>query len=218
MRKTLSAGLFLVLLLATSAQAVVVQVDWSATIPGTNSPAPGPGLLSGSLGVFDVNAAGDQFTLPADGSLTVLASGFSDGFPNGIYPLTRVPSQGAPILEFLSIGSTAADFAVNFVDNNAGILSPFTLSPLTATLESYNLERNQISLILGLIQLDMPYDGPAELALRSGLRLMCSRSARPVPGSATVAVLPCGVVISTVSASRPPQLSSNSASRRPFRA
>lgn len=128
MRKTLSAGLFLVLLLATSAQAVVVQVDWSATIPGTNSPAPGPGLLSGSLGVFDVNAAGDQFALPADGSLTVLASGFSDGFPNGIYPLTRVSSQGAPILEFLSIGSTAADFAVNFVDNNAGILSPFTLS------------------------------------------------------------------------------------------
>ncbi len=128
MHKTLSAGLFLLFMFATSAEAVVVRVDWTAEIPGTEFPAPGPGLLSGSLGVFDVNAVGDTFVLPADGSLTVTASGFTDGFPNGVYPLTRVASQGAPVLEFLSIGSTAADFAVNFQDTNAGVLSPFSSS------------------------------------------------------------------------------------------
>ena len=130
MHKTLSAGLLLLAMFATSAEAVVVRVDWTAEIPGTEFPAPGPGLLSGSLGVFDVTAVGDTFTLPSDGSLTVTASGFTDGFPNGVYALTRVASQGAPVLEFLSIGSTAADFAVNFQDTNAGVLSPFP-SPCT---------------------------------------------------------------------------------------
>ena len=135
MRSTFTAGLFLMLLLATSAEAVVVQVNWSASIPGTTTPAPGPGQLSGSLGVFNVNAAGDTFLLPSDGSLTVLASGFADGFPNGTYSLTRATSPAALTLEFLTIGTTAADFSVGFVNNNGGLLSPF---PSSCTVDATN--------------------------------------------------------------------------------
>lgn len=128
----LASGLFLSLALASSAEAVLVQVDWRANIPGTTSPAPGPGQLSGSLGVFNVTAAGDSFALPSDGSLSVLASGFVDGFPSGVYPLTRTFSQGAPTLEFLSVGAMPGDFTVNFVDNNAGLSSPL---PLPCTVD-----------------------------------------------------------------------------------
>jgi hypothetical protein len=121
----LFAGILLTLMVATPAEAVLVEVGWSASIPGTATPAPGPGQLSGSLGVFNVTAVGDTFLLPSDGSLTAVASGFADGFPNGIYPFTRTHSQGAPELQFLSIGTSPSDFSVNFIDNNTGLLSPF---------------------------------------------------------------------------------------------
>ncbi len=120
----LSVGFFLTLALSTSAEAVLVQVDWSASIPGTTTPAPGPGQLSGTLGAFDVTAVGDTFLLASDGSLSVDISGFTDGFPNGTQPFTREHSTGAPTLEFLSIGTSPGDFSVNFVHNNGGILTP----------------------------------------------------------------------------------------------
>ncbi len=131
----LSVGFFLTLALSTSAEAVLVQVDWSASIPETTTPAPGPGQLSGSLGVFNVTAVGDTFVLPSDGSLTVVASGFTDGFPNGIYPFTRTFSQGAPTLQFLSVGVSPSDFSVNFIDNNAGLLTPFPNTCIVDGLE-----------------------------------------------------------------------------------
>jgi hypothetical protein len=120
-----SVGLLATLPLTTSAEAALVRVDWSASIPELPSPDAGPGQLSGSLGVFDVNAVGDTFVLPPDGSLTALASGFTDGFPNGPYPFTRDGGTGSPELEFLSIGTTADDFSVNLVDNNRALNSPF---------------------------------------------------------------------------------------------
>lgn len=131
----LSAGIILTLTLAAPAEAVLVQVDWSASIPGTTTPAPGPGELSGTLGVFDVNAAGDMFLLPSDGSLTVEASGFTDGFPNGTYFFTREFNQGAPELQFLTIGTSPGDFSVNIVDENTGLLSPF---PNACTVDGTN--------------------------------------------------------------------------------
>jgi hypothetical protein len=105
--------------------ATEVQVDWSASIPELPGRDAGPGHLSGSLGVFDVNAAGDTFPLPADGTLTVDVSGFSDGFPNGNLAFTRNFSNGPPALQFLTIGSTAADISVNFVDLNTGLITDF---------------------------------------------------------------------------------------------
>lgn len=64
--------------------------------------------------------------LPSDGSLTVLANGFTDGFPNGVYPLTRDGGFGAPELQFLSIGTSPSDFSVNFIERvpNTALLSP----------------------------------------------------------------------------------------------
>ena len=104
--------------------AVLVRVDWSASIPELTPPNPGPGELSGSLGVFDVVSAGDTFLLSSDGSLTALASGFDEAeFRNGIYSFTRTFPQGAPELQFLSVGDSPDEFAVNFVDINTGLLS-----------------------------------------------------------------------------------------------
>lgn len=106
--------------------ATIVTVNWSASatpnLPG--NPSPGSGILSGTLGTFDVTAVGEVFSLTSDGSLSIDASGFGGGFPNGSYALTRGSSNPFQ-LEFLSIGPTVADFSVNIVDNNAGLFSDF---------------------------------------------------------------------------------------------
>jgi hypothetical protein len=120
----------ILVILSGSAQAFSVQVDWTAAVSPDNggTPSLGSGLLSGTLGTFDVNSAGDVFDLPTDGSLSITASGFSGGFPNQSYPLTRgttFPLQ----LEFLTVGPFAADFSAKFVDVFAGILSPFDGAP-----------------------------------------------------------------------------------------
>ena len=108
------------------ASAAIIKVDWNATVSpqSTTTPSPGAGFLSGSLGAFDVSAVGEIFSIPSDSSLSISASGFSGGFPNGSYALTRITSQPFQ-LEFASVGTNALDFAVNIIDNNAGILSPF---------------------------------------------------------------------------------------------
>jgi len=114
-----------------AAHAVPVRVDWTASVtpvsPGSTSP--GDGVITGTFGVFDVIAVGDSFILPGDGSLGATASGFVGGFPNGDYVFTRETASPL-ILEFLSVGLTAAEFSAAFVDNNAGILSP-TSNPCT---------------------------------------------------------------------------------------
>lgn len=119
------------------ASAAVIQVDWSATVSphSTTTPSPGTGSLSGSLGTFNVTKAGEVFDIPGDGSLSVIASGFSGGFPNGNYALTRTTAQPFQ-LEFTSVGTKASDFAVNIMDNNAGILSPFPNPCLVGGVES----------------------------------------------------------------------------------
>lgn len=48
----------------------------------------------------------------------------------------------------------------------------FSLSPLTARLEAHSLEGQRLSFVLKLTRLSAPYDGPVELALRSGQRLV----------------------------------------------
>ncbi len=58
----------------------------------------------------------------------------------------------------------------------------FTLSPLLATLESHTLERERLSAALQLTQLDAPYSGPVELALRSGERVVQKRKATASDG------------------------------------
>jgi hypothetical protein len=109
------------------ASAVMIQVDWSATVSphSTTTTSPGTGTLGGSLGTFNVSAVGEVFSIPSDGSIRVIASGFTGGFPNGNYPLTRMSSPPFQI-EFTSVGSQLSDYAVNIIDNNAGILSPFS--------------------------------------------------------------------------------------------
>ena len=65
---------------ARSAEAVQIQVDWTSTN--------GTGVLSGTFGVFDVTSAGQEFSLPSDGSLTAVATGFTNpGFANTTYVL-----------------------------------------------------------------------------------------------------------------------------------
>jgi hypothetical protein len=68
----------------SDAGAVLLRVDWSATVGDVAGGA--TGALSGSLGQFEVTAIGQEFALPADGSLGVTASGFTSGFPNGTWP------------------------------------------------------------------------------------------------------------------------------------
>lgn len=48
----------------------------------------GSGVLSETLGVFDVSSPGDTFDLPADGSLRAIAADFDSAFPNGAYAFT----------------------------------------------------------------------------------------------------------------------------------
>jgi hypothetical protein len=48
----------------------------------------------------------------------------------------------------------------------------FSLSPLTARLDAHSLEGQRLSFVLKLTLLGAPYDGPVELALRSGQRLV----------------------------------------------
>jgi hypothetical protein len=120
--------IFAVSCFASSAQALSVQVDWTASVTPNagGTPSLGSGLLIGSLGIFDVNAAGDVFELPADGSLTVIASGFSGGFPNQSYALTR--SGTFPLLlEFLTVGLIAEDFSATF--RNFAILLSDQITP-----------------------------------------------------------------------------------------
>jgi hypothetical protein len=107
--------------------AAAVSVSWTADVTPVNTRAvnPGSGTLSGSLGTFDVSTPGQTFDIPRDSALTVVASGFASGFPNGPYPLTRGTTRVLQ-LEFLTIGTSPADFSVNFIDNNAGALSPYS--------------------------------------------------------------------------------------------
>ncbi len=111
----------------SAAGAVSVTVNYTADLTPVSDedPNPGFGTISGSLGTFDVNAVGDTFILASDGSLSANVSGFNPGFPNGALSFVREFNVGAPTIEFLSIGPTAADFSINFIDNNAGILSAF---------------------------------------------------------------------------------------------
>ncbi len=129
--------LLLWLIAFSHASAVMIQVDWNATVSphSTTTPSPGTGSLSGSLGTFDVSEAGEVFSIPSDGSLSIIASGFSGGFPNGKYFLTRTTSRPFQ-LEFTSVGTKTSDYAVNIIDNNAGILSPFPNPCLVSGVES----------------------------------------------------------------------------------
>ena len=72
---------------AEGARSEMIRVDWEATVSElAGAEGLGSGTLSGSLGTFDVQAAGDEFELPADGTLEITVEGFS-GVPNGTYPL-----------------------------------------------------------------------------------------------------------------------------------
>ena len=127
MRYLLASCLVVVVAMATTLPvlAIEVRVDWSVDNPDFPAPNPGPGHIEGSLGVFDVSAVGQTFTLLADGSLTAVASGYPPAeFRNGDYAFTRNFSSGPLILEFLSIGNSPADFSVRFTDSNRGLLSP----------------------------------------------------------------------------------------------
>lgn len=110
------------------ASAIMVTVDWSADVTPMAFDSPGVGALSGSLGTFDVTGVLDTFDFAPDGSLNVVASGFDDSvFLNGTYFLTRETIRPFQ-LEFTCVGLSASDFAVNIVDNNAGLLSPWSFS------------------------------------------------------------------------------------------
>lgn len=124
----LATGLF-VFGMVGHASAIMVTVDWSADVtPNSSSPSPGQGTLSGSLGTFDVTGVSDTFDFAPDGSIDVVASGFVESlFLNGTYFLTRETVRPFQ-LEFTSVGFSASDFAVNIVDTNAGLLSPYSFS------------------------------------------------------------------------------------------
>ncbi len=119
------------------ASAATIQVDWSAAVSphSTTTPSPGTGFLNGTLGTFDVSEVGEIFSIPSDGSLSINALGFSGGFPEGHYALTRTTSRPFQ-LEFTSVGTKATDFAVNIINNNAGILSPFPNPCLVSGVDS----------------------------------------------------------------------------------
>jgi hypothetical protein len=96
---------------ARSAQALRLRVDWRATVPDIVSA--GYGELSGSLGVFEVTGVGQEFALPADGSLSVTATGFTGGFPNGTFPFEEfdpiIVGAGTGLkLRFDALGPTPA--------------------------------------------------------------------------------------------------------------
>jgi hypothetical protein len=58
----------------------------------------------------------------------------------------------------------------------------FSLSPLTARLEAHSLEGQRLSFVLNLTRLSAPYDGPLELALRSGQRLVKKQAGQAQAG------------------------------------
>lgn len=124
----LGAGL---LFTSSFANAATVAVNYVAHLTPIDPAVVnvGPGTLSGTLGTFDVNAVGDQFELPFDGSLLATVSGFNAGFPNGDFAFDTAFSGGGeprpPIIEFLSIGPTVNDYSVGFVQtgNNTGLIS-----------------------------------------------------------------------------------------------
>ena len=91
---------------AAPARAIAIRVDWTATFPGL-----GGGVLSGSLGEFDVSAPGQIFPLPSDGSLSVSASGFS--IPGAALPSGPIPFDNPfnnPQLRFDSLAPITASF------------------------------------------------------------------------------------------------------------
>jgi len=138
MVKRLVSSAVAAIIFSGAAHAIPVQVDWSATVtpvsPG--DPNPGNGTISGSFGIFDVNAVGDTFVLPGDGSLSATVADFTSGFPNGAYSFTRETANQL-MLEFSSVGPTSADFSAQFFDNNAGILST-TANPCTIGMVNDN--------------------------------------------------------------------------------
>jgi hypothetical protein len=56
-------------------------------------------------------------------------------------------------------------------------VAEFTLSPLIALLEGHTYEAGELSFRLKVIALSVPYDGPAELALQSGERVVETQKA-----------------------------------------
>jgi len=79
---TLALGTLGLLLAAAPAAAVQIRVDWEST--------DGTGTVSGSFGIFKVTAAGQEFSLPSDGSITAATTGFlNEGFLNTTYVLDQ---------------------------------------------------------------------------------------------------------------------------------
>lgn len=117
------------LFLSATAHAALITVNYTADLVPNDPAIPnvGSGSISGSLGTFDVNAVGDMFELPTDGSLFVSISGFNAGFPNGGLPFVGAFGNGMrpPTVEFLSIGATPNDFSIRFIDNNGGLFTSF---------------------------------------------------------------------------------------------
>ena len=105
----LSSLLGLMALTAPPAQAVMIQVDWSAEI-GWSSLF-GSGTLSGTLGVFDVDEADLSTPFPIASGLPVNSAGFDPlpgfephhGFPNRDWTIVSV--TGALSFSFTSLTS-----------------------------------------------------------------------------------------------------------------
>ena len=109
----------LLMLWGTAANAVPVQVDFTADLAPILSPIvgsnPGSGVVSGTLGIFSPGGPGSLFVVPTDGSLIASVSGFVAGFPNGDIPLTTL-FGGSPFnFLFSATGPTSEDFAGSFV-------------------------------------------------------------------------------------------------------
>jgi hypothetical protein len=104
----------------TMASAVLIRVDWSATLlpsfEGNET-----GYVTGSFGTFDVQNLGDAFVLPMDGSLTATTSGYSD-FPTSI-PLTSSYPE-PPVFRFGSLAPLDGDVTNNI--NPEGQQTSFT--------------------------------------------------------------------------------------------
>jgi hypothetical protein len=62
-------------------------------------------------------------------------------------------------------------------------VAEFTLSPLIALLERHTYEAGELAFHLRVIALSVPYDGPAELALQSGERVVETQKARVQEGA-----------------------------------
>jgi hypothetical protein len=62
-------------------------------------------------------------------------------------------------------------------------VAEFTLSPLITLLERHTYEAGELAFRLKVIALSLPYDGPAELALQSGERVVETQKARVQEGA-----------------------------------